>query len=69
MKHRGFRAAFGADQNEQYSWEDSGGPLPTGSSGFTIVAEYVDIYGQGFVSKIKIVNEHDQEFSFVKKKR
>lgn len=67
MKNRAFRAALGVGLNGQLRWDNSEGTLPTRSSGFDIVAEYSDVFKQGFMSKLLIINPFDQEYSFGKK--
>ena len=69
MKNRGFTAALGVGQDGQLAWDDSQGVLPTRTSGIDIVAEYSDVFRQGFVSKLQIINPFDQEFSFGKKEQ
>ena len=67
MKDRSFRAALGVGQQGQLEWNSSEGVLPTRTSGIDIVAEYTDVFRQGFQSKLVIVNIHDQGFHFGKK--
>ena len=67
-KSEGFRTAVGVGQSGQRQWDKSEGTLPTTSSGFDIVAEYTDVFRQGFQSKLVIVNPYDHEFFFGKKK-
>ena len=67
-KNEGFRAAVGVSRKGRREWDNSEEPLPTLSSGFDIVAEYTDVFGQGFESKLVIVDSNDQEFFFGKKK-
>ena len=67
MKNRGFRAALGVGQEGQREWNRSEGVLPTRTSGIDIVAEYTDVFRQGFQSKLVIVNAYDQGFHFGKK--
>ena len=69
MKNRGFTAALGVGQDGQLEWDDSEGVLPTRTSGIDIVAEYTDVFRQGFFSKLHIINHFDQEFSFGKKEQ
>ena len=69
MKNRGFTAALGVGQSGQLEWNSSEDVLPTRTSGFDIVAEYSDVFRQGFVSKLQIINPYDQEFSFGKKEQ
>ena len=68
MKNRSFRAALGVGQSGQLEWNSSEGVLPTRRSGIDIVAEYTDVFRQGFWSKLVIVNNYDQGFHFGKKK-
>ena len=67
MKNKGFVAALGVSQNRQLEWDGSEGELPTRKDGFDVVAEYSDVFQQGFTSKLQIINSCDQEFSFGKK--
>ena len=67
-KNEGFLAAVGVGQCGQRRWYNSEGPLPTTSSGFDIVAEYADVFQQGFQSRLVIVSACDQGFHFGKKK-
>ena len=67
-KNEGFRAAVGVGQSGQRQWDNSEGPLPTTSSGFDILAEYADVFRQGFQSRLVIVSACDQGFHFGKKK-
>ena len=64
MKNKGFCSAVGVDQSGYLGWSEAEGPLPTPTSGFDIVAEYDDVYQRHLASKLAIINQHDQEFSF-----
>jgi len=68
-KNMGFHAAVGVNQDGKRKWDSSGGPLPSRSVGFDVVAEYTDVFRQRFQSKLIIIGIHDQEFSFGRKEQ
>ena len=73
-KKRRFRAALGVGDSYKEIWhaninETPTQPLPSANSGYDVVAEYTDVFGRRFESKLTIIrqyefNEYDQEFHY-----
>ena len=65
---RTYYSAIGVRELEHYDWPKCpiSHPLPTHSSGFSIVASYTDISSRRYNSRLDIDNEHDQEFKYIR---
>ena len=68
-KNREYLSAVGVNQEGQRRWSvGNNRALPTRTTGFDIVAEYTDVFRQGFQSKLVIINSIDPpKFYFGKK--
>ena len=58
--------AIGVDKMGYTHWNNNRGVLPDYSSGFDIIAEYEDVFGRSFRSKLQVIDSNDEEFSFIK---
>ena len=38
--------------------------LPANNAGFNVIAEYTDVFGQGFESRLVIINQYDRKFHY-----
>ena len=68
-KSKSYHTAVGVGESEIHNWIGDGNStppryLPDANSGFDIVAEYSDVFGQDFESRLAIINQYDQEFCY-----
>ena len=67
-KSKTYQSAFAVEDVSNHQWRENLNisprrPLPTRDYGFDVVAEYSDVFRQGFISKLE-VSKNDQNFVY-----